>query len=83
MACGLTACESVDNAIDCGQVCTTYSDCFDSEYDVEACTDDCEAEASEDDDFENKLESCESCIEDQSCTEATFSCAGSCIGIVP
>lgn len=80
---GLTACDSIDNSIDCNQVCTTYSDCFDSDYDVESCTSKCEDNAGMDADFENKLETCESCIEDQSCTEATFECATSCVGIVP
>lgn len=76
-------CDSVDNAIDCSQVCSAYADCFDSDYDVDACTDSCEADAKDDDSYENKLEACEACIEDLSCGEATFECGGDCINIVP
>lgn len=81
---GLSAvgCDEIDNTIDCAQVCSAYADCFDSSFDVDRCTDRCEDEADRDEDFEDALESCESCIEGQSCGEATFMCGADCVGII-
>ena len=38
----LTGCSEADELIDCTKICNKYSDCFDSEYDVDACVDRCE-----------------------------------------
>lgn len=79
----LAGCSTVDDTIDCAQVCSAYSDCFDSDYDVSTCTSECEEKADNDSNFENVLEACEDCIEDQSCAEATFACGAPCSNIVP
>lgn len=79
-------CSSVDeltNHIDCHQVCQRYADCFKSDYDVDGCTDKCENSADDDAQRERKLQMCDSCIDDRSCTDATFNCADECLGIVP
>jgi hypothetical protein len=75
--------DEISNSIDCHQVCQRYADCFKSDYDVDGCTDKCENSADNDEDRERKLEACNSCIDDRSCTDATFNCADDCIGIVP
>jgi hypothetical protein len=79
--CGEAA-DEVDNTVDCAQICHRYSDCFDSNYDVSGCTDECEDNADIDQTFENKKESCDSCIDDKACSES-FPCATQCSGIVP
>lgn len=77
------AVDEVTNHIDCSSVCQRYADCFNAEYDVDGCADRCENSADESEDREARLESCDSCIDDRSCTSATFSCADDCAGIVP
>ena len=84
-ALAITGCstEEVSNKIDCHSVCNRYQSCFDSDYDVDGCTDRCESDANADEDRESRLEMCDACIDDKSCSEATFSCADECVGIVP
>jgi hypothetical protein len=80
---GCSAADEVKDEIDCQQVCKRYSECFNSDYDVDACQDKCENNAGSDDDKRAKLRSCDDCIDDKSCTDATFNCATECAGIVP
>ena len=75
--------DEISNKIDCRQVCQRYADCFKSDYDVDGCSDKCENSADSDEARERKLETCDACIDDRSCTDATFNCADECIGIVP
>jgi len=82
VGCGETA-DEVTNSITCGEVCEQYSDCFDADYDVDGCIDRCENAATANEDRERRLEICDACIDDRSCTEATFSCTDDCVGIVP
>jgi hypothetical protein len=77
------AVDEVSNTIDCHSVCERYQSCFDSDYDVEGCTDRCENEADADEQREARLERCDACIEDRSCGDATFNCTDDCVGIVP
>lgn len=84
---GLSGCsdtvDDVKNTIDCQSVCKRYSDCFDSGYDVDGCRDRCESDAGSEEDRQRKLRTCSDCIDDRSCTDATFHCADDCAGIVP
>ena len=73
----LAGCSQVSEKIDCTKVCNRYQECFDSDYDVDACVDEC----SNNDDV-NEADECESCIDDLSCTES-FACTPECAGIVP
>ena len=73
----------VDRLIDCQQICSRYSDCFDSDYDVGECRSSCEDEADADADFEDRVDACENCLDGASCTEGTASCIDECAGIVP
>jgi hypothetical protein len=77
------AVDEVTNTVNCHDVCERYQSCFDSDFDVSGCTDKCEDEADADADREERLERCDSCIDDRSCTSATFNCADECVGIVP
>lgn len=86
--CGLlgvavAGCDEADKTFDCQSVCDRYKTCFNSSYDVGACRDRCKSKADADKDFEKKADACESCIDDKSCTSATFSCATECASIVP
>lgn len=82
-ALGCSAVDEISNKIDCHSVCKRYSDCFDADYDVSACTDKCESDANSSQDRDARLERCDNCIDDRSCTDATFNCASDCAGIVP
>lgn len=75
--------DEVTNKIDCHTVCSRYADCFDSDYDVDGCSDRCESRAGSDDDRQRALRSCDDCIGDRSCTSTAFNCADNCAGIVP
>jgi hypothetical protein len=76
--------DDVKDEIDCRQVCSRYKDCrSDSDYDVDACQDRCESDADSSEARRNKLRACDDCIDDKTCTEATFTCLTECAGIVP
>ena len=74
-------CSDVENAFNCDEICDRYKDCFDANYDDATCQSRCEGNA-EDDAFANKAATCETCLDDKSCT-GSFSCASECVGIVP
>jgi hypothetical protein len=84
---GFSACsdatDPITNKIDCSSVCNRYKDCFDSNYDVDACKSKCEDDAEDSDKRQDKLDACDDCIDDESCSSATFKCAADCVGIVP
>jgi hypothetical protein len=78
-----SSCSSVEHAYDCNQICGRYQECFDASYDTGTCESRCRDHASDDNDYGNHAESCQSCIDDRSCAGATFACASECAGIVP
>lgn len=78
----MPACDAIEHAYDCNQICNRYKECFNSDYDTSACASKCRDKAN-DTDFGNHAESCQGCIEGKSCVGASFSCAGECSGIVP
>lgn len=80
---GFAACDEADRVTDCQDICSRYSDCYDSAYDVSACRDRCDDAASDSETFDQKVDTCENCLDDRSCTSATFGCATECGGIVP
>jgi hypothetical protein len=82
VACGDEV-DEVTNTITCGDVCQRYADCFDEDYDVDGCVDDCENEATPDEEKEAELEECHACIDDESCTSAVFECTTECAAFVP
>ncbi len=80
---GCSAADEVSDSIDCSSVCHRYSDCFDADYDTDGCSDRCESDASNNEDRQRRLHLCDDCINERSCTGATFNCADDCVGIVP
>lgn len=75
-------CSEVDERFDCAQICSRYSDCFDASYDVDACTNRCESKADTEQGFADKADTCETCLDDRSCS-GSFACTSECVGIVP
>jgi hypothetical protein len=83
LAVGCSAKDEIEQEIDCHSICQRYSDCFSADYDVSACQDSCEDNVDQDPSYMDKVDACENCIDDRSCTNATFVCADECVGIVP
>ena len=82
MAC--SAADPLTNRWDCQAICQRYADCFNHSYDVDACKDRCESDASNSDSKQNKLDDCHDCIGDQtSCVEDIANCSNSCGAFVP
>jgi hypothetical protein len=75
--------DEVTNTITCGDVCGRYADCFDEDYDVEACTERCENDTTPDEEKEAELEECHACLDGESCTDAVFQCTTECVQFVP
>lgn len=75
-------CAPADNAVDCQGICNRYQECFDENYDVGDCTERCVDDASNEG-YATQADECDACIDDKSCTSATFNCATECAGIVP
>jgi len=74
-----SAADPITNKWDCHDVCQRYADCANSDYDVDACKDRCESDASNSDDKQNKLDECHDCIGDHdSCVDDIAHCSSSC-----
>jgi hypothetical protein len=80
---GGVSCGAAEELFDCQSVCSRYQTCFDKNYDVGACRSRCKENSDKDQDFKRKADSCQACIDDRSCSSATFNCATSCVGVVP
>lgn len=74
-------CGEADRAIDCAQICKKFDDCF-GDSNSEDCVDRCEDKADADADFEEKVDDCENCLDDTSCSEATVGCTDECAVII-
>ena len=75
------AADDIDQYTDCIDICGRYADCIDSSYDTDACADRCEEM-----DHRNgttRVDTCENCLDDRSCTGSVFACTAECVGIVP
>lgn len=80
---GCGAAQAIENKLDCGAICNRYKSCFDGAYDVDTCKARCESSAKNDTSYESKVNVCSACIDDKSCTAATFKCGTECSAIVP
>lgn len=78
----ITACDEADRQLDCRDICSRYSDCFDESYDVSACAERCDENADNSENFDQKVDVCENCLDDRSCT-GSFACTAECAGVVP
>ena len=70
---------AIDRSTDCAQICKQYKDCFDSDYDVEDCTDHCSDMVSDED--TKQIDDCENCLDDTSCTEG-LGCTSECASLI-
>jgi hypothetical protein len=77
------AADEIEAEIDCQSICDRYAECFDDDYDVTACQDRCEDNIDSGEIEQNDVDECSDCIEDRSCTGATFACATECLSVVP
>lgn len=75
-------CSDLEEAVDCRDICSRYADCYDIDYDTGACESRCRSNASDDRDFADAANACETCLDDRSCT-GSFVCVDPCRGIVP
>jgi hypothetical protein len=73
----------ISNAIDFQSICNRYRSCFESGYDVDACASRCRTDSAHNADYTRQADVCNACIDERSCTSATFNCATSCGSIVP
>lgn len=80
---GCAVTQKVEAAVDCAGICNRYQSCFDKDYDVDGCATKCRRKAGEDADYRRKADVCMACIDQRSCTNATFACATECLSIVP
>jgi hypothetical protein len=68
-------CSEVGEAIDCDQMCNKMEDCFDSDLDVDDCTERCEDRA-DDNALADKLDACTDCLDrGVACSEVADDCS--------
>jgi len=80
----MTGCDGpIENTVDCHRICARYESCFDANYDVSACESRCRSTANADAAYQNNVDACETCIDDESCASATFQCGAMCTNVVP
>lgn len=77
------ACNPVEVAIDCHAICERYQSCFDKSFDLVKCETNCRSNSVSDANYRQKADKCSSCIDERSCTSATFGCAVPCATVVP
>lgn len=79
---GCGADDVVTTAPACNDACDRYQDCFDEDFDVGVCVQNCADSAIDDEDFQDRVDDCADCL-DNTCAEAAFVCPVPCAGIVP
>lgn len=77
------SCGAVDTVLDCGAICSRYSSCFDSAYDIGGCESRCRAKSNDDVNYRRRADQCNACIDERACAAATFNCTTQCGAIVP
>jgi hypothetical protein len=90
LAVGLVSCAqtqklatNIDTNIECRDICNRYATCYDPQYTVKACTDDCQAKAKTDGDFRRSADACNECMTGNACVETTAACGSECRPVVP
>jgi hypothetical protein len=80
---GAGGCDETQNAWNCSDLCNRYRDCFDNNYDVNACNSRCQNLANNNQIIDERANACQNCMNQNSCAMATtFNCPD-CVGIVP
>lgn len=72
----------ITSAPECTDVCDRFQDCFDDDFDVVGCAQDCTDAAIDDEEFQDRVEECNACV-DRTCDAEEFTCTAVCAGIVP
>jgi hypothetical protein len=75
--------DPLENRITCQDVCESYDDCIEVDYDVAGCRSRCQASAADDEAWQRRLDACDDCLDDRSCSEGDPVCAAECAGILP
>ena len=82
---GLIACDGPFSAdegsefeTDCRQVCDEYKDCYEKDFDADACSSECIDESIRSTDFQKQVDDCEECMDDETCLSGVFACASEC-----
>ena len=75
-------CGKADEIFDCQSVCSRYHDCFDKNYDVGHCRDQCRTRSENDPSVRAAADKCEACMDDKSCLSAAFNCTVDCGTII-
>ena len=88
---GSSGCMSEEDFLDpftadlrCQDICQSYENCVDPNYDVAACRSRCLDKTSKDDEFlEARLGDCDDCLDESFCGDGIYPCSGVCAGFVP
>jgi hypothetical protein len=80
-ACSENPIQTIDRSSDCAEICDKYKDCLSSDYNTAACRDKCTD--MKDPKGTAKIDRCEACIKENSCSGSVFKCSSDCVGIVP
>ena len=79
----VSGCGAIDAVIDCHAICTRYSDCFNTTYDVAACESRCRTSSADNATYRHQADVCSTCINSISCTTTLFTCGTQCSSVVP
>jgi hypothetical protein len=66
----------------CDDACSRYAACYDTNFDVNACTDRCEASLDNNTFSAEVSDSCLDCIGDSACNTPTYTCSAACNAII-
>ncbi|MBS1153231.1 MAG: hypothetical protein H6Q89_4929 [Myxococcaceae bacterium] len=90
LALGLASCTTTkkiatdfDTDLECKGVCDRYATCYDPQFTVSACRENCNAKAKNDGAFRRSTDACNECMTGLACVEVTAACGNDCRGVVP
>ncbi len=67
----------------CQDICQTFENCVDPNYDVAACRSRCLDGTGQDSLLNERLGDCDDCLDDSFCGDGVYPCSGVCAGFVP
>ena len=79
----VSGCRVFDSAADCHNICKRYHDCFDQNYGIQSCEERCRDNANSDSSYYQKVDNCDACMDNNTCSSALFTCSAQCLGVVP
>ena len=79
----ISSCDEADELVDCQNICSRYKTCLaDDKFDVSDCRSKCEEKADKEQGFAEQADKCEACVDDRSCSNATWNCTNECAAII-